>query len=60
LSESFIIKMKKYINFDNIDTKRLTPNVINNCYGYLKYISKRKLKNKSILPEVRLYYMINF
>jgi len=60
LSEPFIIKMKEYINFDNIDKRKLTFNIINNCYEYIdKELIQKKLDNKNILPEVRLYYEVN-
>jgi len=50
--------MKKYINFSNLELSRnkLTLNIINNCYEYIKDIDRRKLKSKDILPEVKLYY----
>jgi len=61
LSESFVIKMKKYIVFIMLkasNINKVTSNIINNCYECIKEIDKRKLRNKSILPEVRLYYEV--
>jgi len=59
LSESFIIKMKQYIAFSELPSKKLTTEVINNCYGCIKHIDKRRLRNKNILPEVKLYFEVN-
>jgi len=34
--------MKKYINFNIICIRKmLTPNIINNCYEYIKHIDGR-------------------
>ena len=57
LSESFIIKMKNYINFNFLSAEKMTVNVINNCYEHIdKKIIKNRLNNKNILLEIKLHY----
>jgi len=52
--------MRKYIDFQNISSKRLTTEIVNTCYQYInKELVQNKLANNDILPEVKLYYLIN-